>query len=75
MQLLTLHSALHACWLQGAKKIEVLRQIKDFCRGTHMVKWEASRCEMLIEELREKVRDIQLLHVTREMQVRGRELH
>jgi hypothetical protein len=54
---------------QGTRKVQVLQQIKDFCKGTHMVRWEAARCELQISELREKVRDLQLLHVTRDMHV------
>ncbi len=46
----------------------MLRQIKDFSRGMHQLKWEAARCDLRIQELRETVRDLQLLHVTRDMQ-------
>ncbi len=46
----------------------MLRAIKDFSRGMHQLKWEKARCDLRIQELRETVRDLQLLHVTRDMQ-------
>lgn len=33
--------------------------------------WDAKRCDLRVEELREKVRELQLMHVTRDMQVRA----
>ncbi|KAJ9513910.1 hypothetical protein QJQ45_020990 [Haematococcus lacustris] len=54
--------------VQGARNVGILQAIKEFRKGCHQLDWEHKRCDMLLAELRERVRELQLLHVTRDMQ-------
>ncbi|EFJ46137.1 flagellar associated protein, partial [Volvox carteri f. nagariensis] len=53
---------------KGTKKVEILTAMKDFKRGIYAAQWEAAAADMRLEDLRAKIRDLQLLHVTRDMQ-------
>ncbi|KAJ9514055.1 hypothetical protein QJQ45_021148 [Haematococcus lacustris] len=53
---------------KGARNVGILQAIKEFRKGCHQLDWEHKRCDMLLAELRERVRELQLLHVTRDMQ-------
>lgn len=55
---------------KGTKKVELLTAMKDFKRGIYAAQWEAQAADMRLDDLRAKIRDLQLLHVTRDMQVR-----
>ncbi|KAG2447457.1 hypothetical protein HYH02_007780 [Chlamydomonas schloesseri] len=53
---------------KGTKKVELLTAMKDFKRGIYAAQWEAQAADMRLDDLRAKIRDLQLLHVTRDMQ-------
>eukprot|EP00798_Chlamydomonas_sp_ICE-L_P009992 gene9993-7873_t len=53
---------------KGSRKIELITAIKDFKKGIYQLEWEHKRGDMMISDLREKTRELQLLHVTRDMQ-------
>jgi len=53
---------------KGTRKVEILTAIKDFKKGIYQLEWEHKRCDMMIEDLKEKTRELQLLHVTRDIQ-------
>ncbi|GLC44558.1 hypothetical protein PLESTM_001613000 [Pleodorina starrii] len=53
---------------KGSRKVEILTAMKDFKRGIYAAQWEAAAADMRLEDLRAKIRDLQLLHVTRDMQ-------
>ncbi|KAG1655669.1 hypothetical protein FOA52_011797 [Chlamydomonas sp. UWO 241] len=53
---------------RGDKKTEVMTTIKDFKKGIYSLEWEHRRCDMMIGELVEKTRELQMLHVTRDFQ-------
>jgi len=53
---------------KGAKAVSILTAVKDFKQGIYALEWEHRRCDMLVADLTERVRELQLLHVTRDMQ-------
>ncbi|GFR52048.1 hypothetical protein Agub_g14567 [Astrephomene gubernaculifera] len=53
---------------KGTKKVDILTAMKDFKRGIYAAQWEAAAADMQLDDLRAKIRDLQLLHVTRDMQ-------
>ena len=54
---------------KGTRKVDILTAIKDFKKGIYQLEWEHRRCDMMIDDLKEKTRELQLLHVTRDIQV------
>lgn len=53
---------------RGDKKVEVMVAIKDFKKGIYQLEWEHKKCDLMVDELREKTKELQMLHVTRELQ-------
>ncbi len=60
-----LNDAVH---VRGDKKVEIMTAIKDFKKGIYQIEWEHKRCDMMVEDLREKTKELQMLHVTRDLQ-------
>ncbi|MEW5304197.1 MAG: hypothetical protein WDW36_006825 [Sanguina aurantia] len=54
---------------KGDSKIARLRGIKAFKVGIYRLEWENRRCDMMVEDLKDRIRTLQLLHVTRDIQV------
>ncbi|GAX77753.1 hypothetical protein CEUSTIGMA_g5196.t1 [Chlamydomonas eustigma] len=54
--------------MRGDKKVEIMKAIKDFKKGIYQLEWEHKRCDMMVEDLREKTKELQMLHVTRDLQ-------
>uniref|UniRef100_A0A8C8RE15 Uncharacterized protein n=1 Tax=Pelusios castaneus TaxID=367368 RepID=A0A8C8RE15_9SAUR len=54
---------------QGEKKIASMVESKDFSKGIFQLEWEHKKMKMLMEDLNQKARDIQNLHVSRDRQL------
>ncbi|MEW5311891.1 MAG: hypothetical protein WDW38_003568 [Sanguina aurantia] len=54
---------------KGDSKVARLRGIKAFKVGIYRLEWDNRRCDMMVEDLKDKIRTLQLLHVTRDIQV------
>ncbi|XP_048713581.1 cilia- and flagella-associated protein 43 isoform X2 [Caretta caretta] len=54
---------------QGEKKIASMVESKDFSKGIFQLEWEHKKMKMLMEDLNQKARDIQKLHVSRDRQL------
>ncbi|KAF4090507.1 hypothetical protein AMELA_G00052090 [Ameiurus melas] len=52
----------------GEQKIASMVECKNFHKGIIQQEWEHKRLSMQIEDLRNKARDIQILHVSQELQ-------
>ncbi|XP_060780955.1 cilia- and flagella-associated protein 43 [Neoarius graeffei] len=52
----------------GEQKIAIMVECKDFHKGIIQQEWEHKRMSRQIEDLKNKVRDIQMLHVSQELQ-------
>lgn len=52
----------------GNSKVDALKEIKDYRKGIHQLEWEMKMLDMEAEGLVIKIRDIQLLRVTKQMQ-------
>ncbi|KAI9144642.1 hypothetical protein BKA69DRAFT_723924 [Paraphysoderma sedebokerense] len=53
---------------RGKVKIEALTEIKNFRKGIHALEWENKMFDFQSEDLVIRIRDIQLLRVTKQMQ-------
>ncbi|XP_038265646.1 cilia- and flagella-associated protein 43 isoform X3 [Dermochelys coriacea] len=54
---------------QGEKKIASMVESKDFSKGIFQLEWEHKKLKMLMEDLNQRARDIQKLHVSRDRQL------
>ena len=52
----------------GGEKVEILKEVRDFRRGITLLQWENTRSDMEADDLTERVRDLQLLRVTKDLQ-------
>lgn len=52
----------------GEQKIASMVECKNFHKGIIQQEWEHKRMSMQIEDLKNKARDIQMLHVSQELQ-------
>ncbi|RKO94661.1 hypothetical protein BDK51DRAFT_21951 [Blyttiomyces helicus] len=61
----------------GQAKVEALKEMKDYRKGIHALEWENRMLDFQAEDLIIRTRDIQLLRVTKQMQmhVRGGDDH
>lgn len=53
---------------KGGKKVDILTAIKDFKKGIYGLQWSCTRLDMLAQDLGDKTRQLQLLHVTKDFQ-------
>lgn len=53
---------------RGKSKIDALKEIKDYRKGIHALEWENKMIDFQAEDLVIRIRDIQLLRVTKQMQ-------
>ncbi|KAF0289674.1 Cilia- and flagella-associated protein 43 [Amphibalanus amphitrite] len=53
----------------GGKKLEVMRDALRFRRGIVLQRWEYDRCRMMLEDLVNKLKDIDFMKVTRAIQM------
>jgi len=52
----------------GGEKVVILKEVRDFRRGITLLQWENTRSDMEADDLTERVRDLQLLRVTKDLQ-------
>jgi len=52
----------------GGEKVDLLKEVRDFRRGITQLQWENTRSDMEADDLTERVRDLQLLRVTKDLQ-------
>jgi len=52
----------------GLEKVEILKEVRDFRRGIALLQWDNTRADMEAVDLTERVRDLQLLRVTKDLQ-------
>ena len=66
-----MHTRMHmfyVCVCAGGEKVEILKEVRDFRRGITLLQWENTRADMEANDLTERVRDLQLLRVTKDLQ-------
>uniref|UniRef100_A0A7S3VNY7 Cilia- and flagella-associated protein 43 n=1 Tax=Dunaliella tertiolecta TaxID=3047 RepID=A0A7S3VNY7_DUNTE len=58
---------------RAVRNVEVLHAIKEFKKNIHLLEWDHKRCDMMLADIAERIRELQLLHVTRDMHAVFRE--
>lgn len=51
--------------------MELLEDLKRLQADIYLVQWESQQCELRTSHAEEELRDMQLLHTTKELQVRA----
>jgi len=52
----------------GGEKVVILKEVRDFRRGIALLQWENTRSDMMADDLTQRVSDLQLLRVTKDLQ-------
>ena len=52
---------------RGARCVQILREIKDFKRGTYQLLWDLRSLDMLAADATAKIKELQLLRVSKEL--------
>eukprot|EP00762_Andalucia_godoyi_P001831 ANDGO_06034.mRNA.1 Cilia- and flagella-associated protein 43 len=52
----------------GTDKVGLLQQIRELRRGIYTLQWERERLELAAQDISQRIRDVQLLRVTKSMQ-------
>ncbi|KAK3252435.1 hypothetical protein CYMTET_38257 [Cymbomonas tetramitiformis] len=53
---------------KGGEKVTILHQLKDNRKDMYRLEWENERHELMVEDLKSKIKELQLLRVTKELQ-------
>ena len=50
-------------------QVEILKALKDLKKAIFLSKWESEQCQVRIKHATEEVKEMQLVHITKELQV------
>jgi len=51
-------------------KVELLKDLKGLKKAIYLVQWENEQCQLRIQHASDELKHVQLVHISKEMQVR-----